>query len=128
ATAWLALPLGVVFVGIAGGLAVAVAAANVIFRDVEHLIGSLLLPWFFLTPVLYSFDQIAEFDRHPTLVAVLRWGNPITPPIEAIRAPLWEGRLPRVADVAYLCVASAAALALGAWVFRRVDDRIAVEL
>jgi lipopolysaccharide transport system permease protein len=127
-TAWLAIPLAALFVCFVGGLAIAVAAANVLFRDVEHLVGSLLLPWFFLTPILYSFDQIDAFDEHERLVTVLRWVNPVTPPIEAIRAPLWEGRLPRAGDVVYLCVAAASALALGAWVFTRADDRIAVEL
>ena len=127
-TAWLAIPLAALFLCFVGGVAVAVAAANVLFRDVEHLVGSLLLPWFFLTPVLYSFDQIPAFDRHATLVSVLRWGNPVTPQIEAIRAPLWEGTLPAAGDVVYLCVAAVAALALGAWVFTRADDRIAVEL
>jgi ABC-type polysaccharide/polyol phosphate export permease len=127
-TALLALPLAAVFVALVGGLAVAVAAANVVFRDVEHLVGALLLPWFFLTPVLYRFDQLPGFEDHHTVVQVLRYGNPITPPIEAIRAPLWEGTLPRAGDVVYLCVAAAVALALGAWVFSRADDRIAVEL
>jgi lipopolysaccharide transport system permease protein len=127
-TAWLAIPLAALFVCFVGGVAIALAAANVLFRDVEHLVGSLLLPWFFLTPILYSFDQIDAFDEHDRLVTVLRWANPVTPPIEAIRAPLWEGRLPRAGDVVYLCVAAAGALALGAWVFTRADDRIAVEL
>jgi hypothetical protein len=31
-------------------------------------------------------------------------------------------------DVVYLCASAAIALALGAWVFSRVDDQIAVEL
>src|SRR5918997_1157140 len=105
-TAWLALPLAVPFVAIAGGLAVAVAAANVVFRDVEHLVGALLLPWFFLTPVLYSFDQIGAFERHDNVVRALRWGNPITPPIEALRAPLWAGEPPRLGDVVYTLVAA----------------------
>jgi lipopolysaccharide transport system permease protein len=127
-TALLALPLAVLFVGLVGGLAITVAAANVLFRDVEHLLGAVLLPWFFLTPVLYSFDQIPQFDRHPNVVAALRWLNPVTPPIEAVRAPLWAGEAPRLADVVYLVVASVGSLALGAWVFTRADDRIAVEL
>ena len=125
-TAWLALPLAALFVLLVGGLALAVAAANVVFRDVEHLLGAVLLPWFFLTPVLYRFEQF--LSGHENVVRALRWGNPLTPPIEAIRAPLWEGRAPRAADVVYLCVAALAALGLGAWVFSRVDDRIAVEL
>ncbi len=126
---WLAIPLAVLIVALVTGLALVVASANVVFRDVEHLISALLLPWFFLTPILYSIEKLpGGLDRHHTLKELLRWGNPITPPIEALRAPLYEGRLPRAADVAYLAVAAVAALALGAFVFSRVDDRIAVEL
>jgi len=128
ATGLLALPLAALFACLVAGLGVAVAALNVLFRDVEHILGSLLLPWFFLTPVLYSFDQFSGLDDHPRLVDALHWGNPVTPPIEAIRAVVWDGNLPSAADVIYLVVAAAAALMLGAFVFSRVDDRIAVEL
>jgi ABC-type polysaccharide/polyol phosphate export permease len=127
-TAWLALPLGAVVVALAAGFALAVGAANVVFRDVEHLVGAVLLPWFFLTPILYSFGQVGAFDEHPNVVRALRWGNPVTPPIEAIRRPLWEGEWPRTSDVVYLVAAALIALAAGAWVFTRVDDRIAVEI
>ena len=123
---WLAIPLGALVIGLVVGLALAIASANVVFRDVEHLISAALLPWFFLTPVLYSIDT--SFLAHPTLRQVLRWGNPITPPIEALRAPLYYGRLPHWTDVLYLVGVTTAALALGAWIFSRVDDRIAVEL
>src|SRR5215217_1340281 len=109
-------------------LAALVAALNIVLRDVEHLVGAVLLPWFFLTPILYSFDQLPGFERHHALVQVLYYGNPITPGIEALRAPLWAGELPSAVDTIYLVVAAIAALALGAWVFTRLDDRIAVEL
>jgi ABC-type polysaccharide/polyol phosphate export permease len=59
---------------------------------------------------------------------VLRWGNPLSPPIYAVRDALWLGHAPRLADVVYLAVAAALALVLGALVFTAVDDRIAVEL
>jgi ABC-type polysaccharide/polyol phosphate export permease len=127
-TAWLAVPLALLFVPLAGGLAVAVSAANVLFRDVEHLVAAVLLPWFFLTPILYSFDTLPGVEEHQTLVDVLRWANPLTPPIEALRAPLWAGEWPASGDVIYLVAAAALSLALGAWVFSRADDRIAVEL
>jgi ABC-type polysaccharide/polyol phosphate export permease len=122
---WVTIPLAVVAVGFVAGLALVVASANVVFRDVEHIVSAALLPWFFLTPVLYTFDQ---FDSHPALQQILRWGNPITPPIEALRGPLYLGKWPHWTDVIYTVGAAAAALALGAWVFSRVDDRIAVEL
>ena len=128
-TSWLALPLAAVFVAFVGGWALAVASANVVFRDVEHLLAALLLPWFFLTPVLYTFDKLPEkVRRHETLIDVLTYANVVTPPIRAIRDPLFAGSWPRAVDVAYLGGATLAALVLGALVFRRVDDQIAVEL
>jgi ABC-type polysaccharide/polyol phosphate export permease len=126
---WLALPLAALVVALVAGLALTIASLNVVLRDVEHLVAALLLPWFFLTPILYSIEKLpGGLDSHHTLKQLLRYGNPITPPIEALRYPLYLGRLPRAVDVVYLVVAAAAALALGAFVFSRVDDRIAVEL
>ena len=61
-------------------------------------------------------------------MTILRWVNPLTPPIEALRAPLFYGKLPTGGTSSTWCVEALVALALGAWVFSRVDDRIAVEL
>jgi ABC-type polysaccharide/polyol phosphate export permease len=127
-TVWLAPPLAALVVLLVAGLALAVAAANAVLRDVEHLVAALLLPWFFLTPVLYSLDRIPGAKTHPWLERLIHWGNPLTPAIEALRAPLFFGHAPRAADAIYLVVAAVAALALGAFVFTRVDDRIAVEV
>jgi ABC-type polysaccharide/polyol phosphate export permease len=125
ATVWLAIPLAVVFLAFVSGVALIVACLNVLFRDVEHVIAAALLPWFFLTPIIWSLSLV---EKHHKLAEVLRWGNPIAPPIFAVRDALWSGGLPRLADVVYLLVAAALALVVGAWVFSRVDDRIAVEL
>jgi lipopolysaccharide transport system permease protein len=128
-TVWLALPLALVFVGFVAGLALFFACLNVLYRDVEHVLAAALLPWFFVTPILWRVATLhASAQRHHLLLDVLRFGNPVAPPIYAIRDALWSGHLPRLADVIYLLVAAAAAMALGALVFRRVDDRIAVEL
>ena len=127
-TVWLAVPLAVLAIGLVAGLALAVASANAVYRDVEHLVTALLLPWFFLTPVLYGLDNVPGADRYPWLVDLIHWGNPITPAVVAVREPLFAGELPARADVIYLAVASVAALVLGALVFRSVDDRVAVEV
>ena len=126
-TVWLAPPIAALIVVLVAGVALAVASLNVLYRDVEHLLQALLLPWFFLTPIVYSFG-LSAFHRHHSAVQALRYGNFVTPPIEALRAPLYEGRLPRLGDIVYLVVAAAIALALGSFVFSRVDDRIPVEL
>ena len=98
-------------------------------RDVEHILAAALLPWFFLTPVLWSFEALPpSVQDHQTLLDVLRWANPIGPPISAVRDTLWLGAAPPASDVIYLAVAAVVALVLGAYTFSRVDDRIAVEL
>jgi len=128
-TVWLAVPLGLLFVAEVAGLALIVACLNVIFRDVEHVLAAALLPWFFVTPILWSEQTLGDRAlRHQTLLDVLHWLNPVAPPIFAIRDAIWSGGLPRLADVVYLVVAAALALVLAAFVFRSVDDRIAVEL
>jgi lipopolysaccharide transport system permease protein len=126
-TEWLAVPIAAGLVTFTGGLALAIASLDVLFRDVEFLVSALLLPLFFLTPVLYPLDS-PNITAHHKVVEVIHWGNPLAPGIEALRDALFYGRLPRAADVVYLAVAAVAGLALGAFVFTRVDDQIAVEV
>jgi ABC-type polysaccharide/polyol phosphate export permease len=127
ATEWLAIPLAVLFVGVVCGISLATASLNVLFRDIEFIVAALLIPLFFLTPILYplSGSQVAS---HHTVVQFIHWANPLSPGIEAIRAPLFAGTLPHWTDALYLVVACAVALLVGALVFRRVDDQIAIEV
>jgi ABC-type polysaccharide/polyol phosphate export permease len=126
-TELLALPLAALFVALVGGLALAVASLNVLFRDVEFIVAALLVPWFFLTPILYPLDG-AQIAKHHAARWIIHWVNPLSPGIEAIRAPLFLGMLPHWGDALYLVVACAVALSLGAFVFNRVDDQIAIEV
>ena len=112
------------------GVALIVACLNVVFRDIEHILTAALLPWFFLTPILWSFaDLPARGQRHHKLIEVLRWGNFVAPPIAArarralARAcpaaggrdlPRGRGRRSRSRSASF--------------VFSRVDDRLAIEL
>ncbi|HET9242469.1 MAG TPA: ABC transporter permease [Gaiella sp.] len=125
--AWLAVPVAALIVAFTAGVALALASLNAIFRDVEFIVSAVLLPWFFLTPILYQLDDLPGADSRPWLVDLIHWGNPMTPAVEAYRAPLYTGELPPAADVLYLCVAAVTALVLGALVFSAVDDRIASE-
>ncbi len=126
-TEWLAIPIAVAIVAFAGGLALAIASLNVLFRDIEFLVAALLLPLFFLTPVLYPLSD-QKIASRPWVVDVIHWGNPLSPMIEALRDPLFYGRLPSAGDTVYTVIAAVLALALGAFVFSRVDDQIAVEV
>ena len=109
------------------GIACILATANVFFRDVSHLINVILLPLFFLTPVFYSLDN---FPRQPPhwVIDVLRYGNPVTPSIESIRATAIEGAVPGLSLLIYCAVVGPGLAIFGVWFLRRQDDKFAVEL
>ena len=127
-TVLVAIPLALLVVLAVAGLSLAVASLNAVFRDVEFVVAAALLPWFFLTPVLYGLERLPGGEAHPWLVDLIHWANPMTPPILAMRAPLFFGDLPSLGDTLYLVGLAVVALALGAVVFSRVDDRIAAEV
>jgi len=125
-TEWLAIPLCVLFVGLVSGIGLLTASLNVLFRDVEFIVAALLVPLFFLTPVLYGLDTVSSKHRH--IGEVIHWANPLAPAVQAVRAPLFLGTLPHWTDALYLVLACVISLALGALVFLRVDDQIAIEV
>jgi ABC-type polysaccharide/polyol phosphate export permease len=127
ATEWLAIPLFALFVALVCGLALATASLNVLFRDIEFIVAALLIPLFFLTPILYPLTG-APLSSHHMVIEVIHWANPLSPAIEAVRAPLFLGSLPHWSDALYLVVAAAVSLGLGSLVFTSVDDQIAIEV
>ena len=109
------------------GIACFLATANVFFRDVSHLVNVIMLPLFFMTPVFYSLDN---FPRQPPMwvIDILRYGNPVTPFIEAIRATALQGSVPGFTLFAYCVVVPPIVAVAGVLLVRRYDDRLAVEL
>jgi ABC-type polysaccharide/polyol phosphate export permease len=53
------------------GLVLSLAALNVHYRDVQHVVANLLLLWFFLTPIVYPSSQV------PERLHLLLWANPV---------------------------------------------------
>jgi lipopolysaccharide transport system permease protein len=127
-TFWITFPMILPLIGITSGLSIVVAAATVIFRDIEHLITTIMLPWFILTPIFYTFDQLPGLEGNELIADAIYYGNFMAPITEAIRDPLFFGVAPSLTDVVYSVVAAVLALGAGALVFRRLDDRLAAEL
>ena len=127
-TVALVLPFFLALLCLALGLAWMLSVANVFFRDVEHLVAVLFLPWFFLTPVLYGLDQLPAAASHQTVIHLLRYGNPVTPCVEGIRAVVLEATVPGVAILVYIFLVGPLTALLGLAVLQRYEDRVAIEL
>ena len=124
----LAIPIMAALVCLALGLAWLLSVANVFFRDVEHLLGVLFLPWFFLTPVLYGLQQLPAAAQHAWLIDLLRYGNPVTPYVEGLRAVILQATVPGPVLLLYIFLVGPALALVGLWVVQHYDDRFAIEL
>ena len=127
-TVWLLIPVFGLFILLACGFSLLFATANVYFRDIAHFVGVAFLPWYFLTPVLYSFSALPGAVHHQALITALRYGNPVAPYVEVIRGALLDGEFPSVVEGLYVLVVGPAVFALGLWVFQRREDTFAMEL
>jgi len=124
----LAIPIAAALFALALGVAWLFATANVFYRDVEHFLNVLFLPWFFLTPVFYRLENLPGAAEHETVVNIMRYLNPVTPYVEGIRATLLDGVVPGVGALIYMALVGPALLVLGLWVVQRYEDRFAVVL
>ena len=109
-TFWAAIPLLVLLVALASGLAVVFGYLTVVYRDVEHLMNTIFLPWFFVTPIFYTLDQLPGLEGREWVADVFYYVNFVTPFVEAIRDPIFFGELPALGDVIYCVVAGFGAL------------------
>jgi lipopolysaccharide transport system permease protein len=94
------------------GLAWFLAAIGVFFRDVGQMIGVVMSVLLFLSPVFYPASSA------PALAQKLIYLNPLTYPIEELRAVLIIGHQPDWSNwVAYVAVSVVVAIG-GLWVFQ----------
>ena len=100
------------------GLAYLLAAANVFFRDVEHILGVLLMAWYFLTPVLFPASIL---DQRPTERFLLDL-NPMTGVITGYHRALLDGVPPEWGPLVWSAAFAATAFLVGFALFHRTKD------
>ena len=100
------------------GFAYLLAAANVFFRDVQHILGILLTAWYFLTPVLFSVSIVADRPTERELLYL----NPMTSIVVSYQRALLDGLGPEWDRLAYSVAFALVIFALGFTYFRRSKD------
>jgi ABC-type polysaccharide/polyol phosphate export permease len=112
----------------ATGLGLGLAAANVYFRDMTYLWGILVQVWFFTTPIVYTPELVEqELADYPTLVRIYN-NLPMAVVVRIYRNLLYDLRMPRLIDYGLLTGYALVALAVGWWLFDRLEGRFAEEL
>ena len=109
------------------GIALLLSVCNVYFRDVRHLIGILLQLWFYLTPIIYPISFVPEHS-HGFPVRTIFLLNPMARFTRVFRNLIYDLRWPQLSDTLYLMGVAAASVAVGLWVFTRLEGRLGEEL
>src|SRR5215210_1456941 len=101
------------------GAGLLLSPLSVFFSDVIELIGVVLSILMYLTPVIYPMSILHDSKFLP----VVRF-NPVRSILEVFRDPIYQGEIPPLSHFTVCLGISLAALAIGAFAFRRSSDRI----
>lgn len=104
---WL-FPIFVLHIGLCIGAGLLVAGANVVYRDVQYIVDSVLTVLYWLSPVLY--DARVAFQNAPDWAFYLYYANPVSGILDSYRAVIYRGSAP---DFVVLGMAAAGVLLIG---------------
>ena len=116
------IPVFLVEYILALGMAFLVSALTVYLRDLEHILGIVLMAWQYLTPVLYDYEMVPEQFR--TVFSL----NPMTPIISAYRDILYYSKVPNLTTLISALAMGLAVLIIGWIAFSKLKRRFAEEL
>ena len=73
------IPALIALLLLTSALGILLAAINVYFRDMQHLLELALLAWFWATPIVYQYRLVADKAKSHELMYHIYRLNPITP-------------------------------------------------
>lgn len=117
------LPLIIIFeYMLALGIAFIVSAITVYFRDLEQIMGVVMMAWIYVTPIMYNMDYVPE--QYRKLVVL----NPMTPIVEVYHQILYYRIIPTTNYLLLAFIESIIVLILGFVIFAKMDRNFAEEM
>jgi ABC-type polysaccharide/polyol phosphate export permease len=103
-------------------LGILLSVANAFYRDVQNVMRHVLRLWFYLSPALYSLENLRE--RSETGYSLLLF-NPFTHLFESYRAITWGTSAPDWLGLLAVLLASFVLLAVSISIFKRAEPAFA---
>ena len=104
------------------GIGFIVSSVTVYFRDLEHIIGVVLMAAFYATPIVYNIQQL------PHTLQVLVNLNPMTHLINAYRDIFYYHQMPNMEILFMLLGISIVLTVIGYFIFKKLQKGFAEEL
>ena len=111
------LPIAILFaVMFTIGISFVLSATAVFFNDIIDMYQIFIMPWMYLTPIVYPIDII------PKKYLLFLKLNPMYYIVECFRLPIYMGELPHFQTVCLALLVSLASLVIGYLVFTKLSD------
>ena len=104
------------------GLTMIISACTVYFRDLEHIMGVLMMAWIYLTPVMYDISYVP--DKLMPLFKI----NPMTSVTLAYRTILYYKKEPDLSTMLSAFAIGITSLLLGSIIFSKLQKNFVEEL
>ena len=104
------------------GIAFIVSSITVYFRDLEHIIGIVLMAAFYGTPIVYKLEQL------PQQLQIIMQLNPMTHLINAYRDIFYYHQMPNMKVLGILLALSLILAVVGYFIFKKLQKGFAEEL
>lgn len=104
------------------GLCMLTSALTVYFRDLEYIMGILMMAWIYLTPVFFEMNIVPD-----KFVAIFNI-NPMTPVIVAYQQILYYKQIPEMRNLLHATFLGVVVLIIGYLVFDKIQKRFVEEL
>ena len=104
------------------GISFIVSSVTVYFRDLEHIIGVILMAAFYATPIVYKLEQL------PANLQIIMQLNPMTHLINAYRDIFYYHQMPNMQILCILLALSILLTVIGYFIFKKFQKGFAEEL
>lgn len=104
------------------GFAMLLSAITVYFQDMQYIMGIIAMAWQFLSPVLYSLEQVPEGVR------TIFMFNPMTHVITVYRDILYYAKIPELSTLLSALIMGIILFVVGWFAFDRMQKHFAEEM
>jgi ABC-2 type transport system permease protein len=111
------VPIAILFVVMFSiGISFVLSATAVFFNDILDMYQIFIMPWMYLTPIVYPIDIIPK--KYLLLIKL----NPMYYIVECFRLPIYLGEFPNYQTICLAFLVSVASLVIGYVVFTKLSD------
>ncbi len=118
AVAWLPLIFGIQLI-FTVGLSLILAAFNLFYRDIQYLLGLILMLWMYLTPVMYPVEIIPQRFRFVFSL------NPMSVIVNAYREVILGKGNPNLNSLSLAFIMSLIVFLIGFYIFKKLEGQFA---